>query len=232
MIICSELTKAYGKSVVVDSLSFQVKPGEVYALLGSNGAGKTTTIKMILGLTRLTGGQIHIDEGIRIAYSPETPYFHGFLSAVEVMLFFGKLQKLPKEKMLKQIEDILQLVGLWDNRHKKIKTYSKGMIQRLAIAQSLLGDPDLLLLDEPAAGLDAVGRVQILELINHLKKKGKTMILNSHILSDVQRVADRGFILDRGQMLQEWCIQELDGHSNLEELFLDAVGKGNGGSLC
>ncbi|WDV44599.1 ABC transporter ATP-binding protein [Clostridiaceae bacterium M8S5] len=223
MLKCEGLTKKYNKNIVVNNLSFHVREKEVFALLGSNGAGKTTTIKMILGLVKPTAGRIYRDEGVSIAYSPETPYFHGFLSAVEVMDFFSKLQRIPKRSKNNQIEIILKQVGLWDNREKKVRNYSKGMLQRLAIAQSLLGNPDILLLDEPSAGLDAVGRVHILNLIKELKEKGKTIILNSHILGDVQRVADRGIIIDKGKIMKEWTADELQDHTSLENIFLDII---------
>lgn len=225
MLTCSNLYKSYGKKNVVSDLSFCINKGEVFALLGSNGAGKTTTIKMILGLTIHDKGEIQINKAIRIGYSPETPYFHPFLSGLEVMEFFARLQGINKEKIYEHVIDILNKVGLLNAKDEKVKNYSKGMVQRLAIAQSLIGSPELLILDEPTSGLDAVGRLKILELIKELKKLDKTIILNSHILSDVERVADRGIILDRGRMVKSWDISECVNGESLEKIFIDVIGR-------
>ncbi|WP_127017888.1 ABC transporter ATP-binding protein [Anoxybacter fermentans] len=208
MVKCQGLVKYYRKTLAVDHLSFEVKKGEIFGLIGPNGAGKTTTIKMLLGLTRPTAGKIQIKSGIQIGYSPETPYFPGFLTAEEVLYFYGKLQRLKKTQLVKEISIILKKVNLIDYRTRKIQKFSKGMLQRLALAQALLGSPDLLILDEPAAGLDAKGRIEILNLIKELKEEGKTIILNSHILHDVEQVADRGIILNRGRLVTEWDFRQ------------------------
>ncbi|MBS4538399.1 ABC transporter ATP-binding protein [Clostridium sp. D2Q-11] len=226
MIKCNNLIKRYGKEEVVSNLSFEVKEGEVFGLLGANGAGKTTTIKMILGLTNITKGDIYIKDNVTVGYSPETPYFHPFLSGYEVMKFFAKLQKLPSKSIKEEIETLLEKVGLGEDQHKKVKGYSKGMKQRLAVAQALLGDPELLILDEPAAGLDALGRIEMLGLIDSLKKEGKTILLNSHILNDVERVADRVIILSKGKMIEEVDVHKLskNGEEKLEERFIKSIG--------
>ena len=204
MLRCEGLVKNYGNDTVIDYLSFRVEAGEIFGLIGPNGAGKTTTIKMILGLTEPAAGKIEIASDIKVGYSPETPHFYGFLTAEEVLRFYGKLEKIPNEELAREIEEILDIVGLADSAHKKVRNFSKGMIQRLALGQSLLGSPDLLILDEPAAGLDAQGRTRILELISRLKDDGMTIIINSHILHDVERIADRGIILKEGKMIREW----------------------------
>lgn len=222
MLECKNLMKSYQGKCVVKNLSFKVESGEVFAFLGSNGAGKTTTIKMILGLVKKDGGEIIYDEDIKIGYSPETPYFPPFLTGYEVLEYYASLQKIPKEKRRNEIESLLETVGL-ENDKTRVKHYSKGMLQRLALAQSLLGNPELLILDEPTAGLDAMGRVEIMQLIQKLQKTGKTILINSHILNDIERVCDRGIIIKKGVQLGTWNKLE-HNDKNLEETFLELVG--------
>lgn len=223
MITINELSKRYKKNYAVKKLSFKVNKGEVFGLLGCNGAGKTTTMKMILGLSKPSNGSIEINEDSKISYSPETPYFHSFLTAYEIMRFFSKLQKLKKKDSEEEITRILKRVDLWDVRNRKVKKYSKGMTQRLAIAQALLGNPDILILDEPTSGLDAIGRIKILDLIKELKKDGKTIILNSHILDDVQKVADRGIIIHKGKLIKEWDLKLEEQHQSLEDTLINIL---------
>lgn len=222
MVECTNLTKTYKKKRVVDGLSFRVETGEVFAFLGSNGAGKTTTIKMMLGLTRIDGGSVRIDKGARVGYSPETPYFPPFLTGKETLLYYAGLQNIPKADGKAQAARLLETVGLEDIG-TRVSRYSKGMLQRLALAQALLGDPDLLILDEPTAGLDALGRHEIMLLIGNLKSLGKTIIINSHILNDVERVCDRGIIIKNGRKVGEWRSSDNDSRS-LEEMFIEFVG--------
>ncbi|RHR27129.1 ABC transporter ATP-binding protein [Clostridium sp. AF19-22AC] len=221
MLSCRNLKKIYQKQCVVNGLSFAVQEGEAFALLGSNGAGKTTTIKMILGLIPKDGGDVEKQENIRIGYSPETPYFHPFLNGREVLEFYGSLQNIPKKELKEQIPALLDRAGLEDSR-TKVKNYSKGMLQRLALAQALLGDPKLLILDEPSAGLDALGRVEMMQTIRSLKEDGKTIIINSHILGDIERVCDRGIIIKKGNLLYEW--EKGKENRSLEEIFVEKIG--------
>lgn len=223
MLSCRDITKKYKNVTVVDNLSFQVEEGEVFALLGSNGAGKTTTIKMILGLIRKDSGEIEKKEGLTIGYSPETPYFPPFLNGREALTYYAKIQKIDKTSISNLVGELLEVVGLEDSK-TKIKVYSKGMLQRLALAQALLGNPQLLILDEPTAGLDALGRVEMMQLIGELKKQGKTIILNSHILNDIERVCDRGIIMKKGKVLKTWTRQEEHQGKSLEEIFVETVG--------
>jgi ABC-2 type transport system ATP-binding protein len=220
MIACTGLHKAFKEKVAVANLSFEVRDGELFGLLGANGAGKTTTIKMILGLLPIDGGEVHIVDGVKVGYSPETPFFAPFLTGRETLTYYAKLQKLPKAGIGNEVTRILKLVGLDDDK-TKVGKYSKGMSQRLAVGQALLGDPDLLILDEPTAGLDALGRIEMMRLLQQLKGEGKSILLNSHILSDVERICDRAVILRRGEVVREW---EHGDDEGLEQVFLEAVG--------
>lgn len=222
MLECRNLRKVYKEKCVVSDLSFQVRRGEIFAFLGSNGAGKTTTIKMLLGLVKKDGGEVKIDEGVHIGYSPETPYFPPFLTGYEVLEYYARIQKLPKEGRKQELEKLLDTVGLEKNK-TKVKNYSKGMLQRLALAQSLLGNPELLILDEPTAGLDALGRLEIMQLIEKLKNTGKTIIINSHILNDIERICDRGIIIKKGVYMGSWSKVE-NNPKSLEDIFLELVG--------
>ncbi len=249
------VTKTYKDKKVVDDLSLNITKGEVFALLGANGAGKTTTIKMILGLAKTSSGNIEIEDGATIGYSPETPYFPPYLTAMEVMKYYAGIEAgkaaaeersakfLKKEdaaagkngknsaaagKTAKSLKDkaylksLLDTVGLEDSK-TRVKNYSKGMIQRLALAQALISDPDILILDEPTAGLDAVGRKHNLELLKKLKDEGKTIIINSHILHDIEAICDRGVIMNKGTVIDAW--QNGVSNESLEDKFVRLIGE-------
>lgn len=222
MVECTNLTKCYKKKRVVDNLSFKVNKFEIFAFLGTNGAGKTTTIKMLLGLVGIDDGEVKLDENICIGYSPETPYFPPFLTGYEVLEYYAGIQKIAKVERKTEIPKLLETVRL-ENDKTMVKNYSKGMLQRLALAQALLGNPDLLILDEPTAGLDALGRLEMLQLIEKLKNSGKTIIINSHILNDIERICDRGIIIKKGVQMGVWNKSD-NNTQTLEEIFLDLVG--------
>ncbi|MFV0362647.1 MAG: ABC transporter ATP-binding protein [Suipraeoptans sp.] len=223
MIKTTNLCKAYKGKTVVDNLNLEVNQGEAFALLGSNGAGKSTTIKMILGLVKPNSGEISINDEKGVGYSPESPSFPGFLTGREVLKYYASLQKIEKNEQKEVIPRLLEMVGLEDDR-TKVKNYSKGMLQRLALAQSMLGDPEILLLDEPCAGLDAMGRIEMLEILNDLREQGKTIIINSHILSDIERLCQRGIIMGRGKVLRTWSREDLNEETTLENIFTKAIG--------
>lgn len=227
MIECINLTKYYGKQEVVSGLSFMVDKGKIFLLLGPNRAGKTTTIRMILGLTQITQGQVKIKSEERIGYSPEFPYFINYLSAYEIMRFYAKLQHIEKKYLNDEVYRCLECVGLTDAKDKKIKVFSKGMLQRLAVAQALLGSPSILILDEPCAGLDALGRIEMMNLVLKLKEKGHTIILNSHILGDVERMADKVLIINKGKKLLELDMKIVLAeypNKSLEKIFIEVLG--------
>ena len=222
MLKLENVTKKYKDKTVVDNLSLSIAGGEVFALLGANGAGKTTTIKMILGLAKVSEGNITIEEGKRIGYSPETPYFPPYLTAMEVMRYYAGIEGDKNKKDKKYLKGLLDITGLEDTK-TKVKDYSKGMIQRLALAQALISDPDILILDEPTAGLDALGRKHNLELLKKLKEQGKTIIINSHILHDIEAICDRGVIMKKGKVIDTWTNGV--SHESLEDKFIRLVGE-------
>lgn len=222
MISLENVTKTYKDKTVVDKLSLSVGKGEVFALLGANGAGKTTTIKMILGLAKVSSGNIKIADGTKIGYSPETPYFPPYLTAMEVLNYYAGIEGDKSKKDKSYLKKLLDVTGLEDTK-TKVKNYSKGMIQRLALAQALIADPDILILDEPTAGLDALGRKHNLELLESLKKAGKTIIINSHILHDIEAICDRGVIMKKGKVIDTWTNGV--SHESLEDKFIRLVGE-------
>ena len=222
MLRLENVTKKYKNKTVVDNLSLNIEGGEVFALLGANGAGKTTTIKMILGLAKVSEGNITIEEGKKIGYSPETPYFPPYLTAMEVMKYYAGIEGDKTKKDKEYLKSLLDIAGLEDTK-TKVKDYSKGMIQRLALAQALISDPDILILDEPTAGLDALGRKHNLELMKNLKEQGKTIIINSHILHDIEAICDIGVIMKKGKVIDTWTNGV--SHESLEDKFIRLVGE-------
>jgi ABC-type multidrug transport system ATPase subunit len=195
------LVKSYGKVVAVRGISFHVPRGQVVGLLGPNGAGKSTTIKVCLGRTRPTRGTVRVfgstpaavEARRHMGYSPETPYFYPFLTAEEILAFYAGLQGI--KSVPAGVDRVLRATGLEAARRRKVGHFSKGMIQRLAVAQSLLGDPELLFLDEPSSGLDPEGRLEMRQIIQELKRSGRTILLSSHILGDIDAVCDRVIVL-------------------------------------
>ena len=207
-----------GRSLVaLEPLDLEVGSGEVFGLLGPNGSGKSTTMKLLLGLLRPGSGQAEIfgeragslAARRRCGFLPENPYFPSFLSGREVLRYYGRLVDLQGKHLEKRIDELLELVQLKAAAGRPLKTYSKGMLQRIGLAQALLHDPDLLLLDEPTAGVDPAGSRQIRDLILDLKKRGKTVVFSSHLLEQVEEVSDRVLILNRGRKLCEGRLDEL-----------------------
>jgi ABC-2 type transport system ATP-binding protein len=211
-----------GKFTALHDLSIDVQEGEIFGFLGPNGAGKTTTIKILLRLLSPTEGTAKIlgtdirepATRLRVGYMPENPYFYRFLTGEEFLRFYTRLNKIPKEDRQRRIDELLELVGMSHARNKYIREYSKGMVQRIGLAQALMHDPKLVLLDEPLSGLDPIGRKEIRDLIYELKKQGRTIFFCSHILSDVQDICDRVAILHHGKLLKLGSLGELLGREN------------------
>jgi len=197
--------------------SIQVAPGQIFSLLGPNGAGKTTFIKMLLSLASPTSGTASIlgqklpDVRVRekVGYLPENHRYPGYLTGDQVLRYFGELGGAPRAAIRGRVDVLLGLVGLAQWRTMKVKKYSKGMLQRLGLAQALMNEPEILFLDEPTDGVDPVGRKEIREILKDLKQRGKTIFLNSHLLSEVELVSDRVAVLDRGRLLKVGTVDEM-----------------------
>ena len=203
------LRKLYGDNVAVGGLTLQVPQGEVFGFLGPNGAGKTTSIKMLLGLVAPSAGSARLlgeplgrrSVRARIGFLPEHFRFHDWLNANEFLTLHGELYGMAKARLRERIKELLDLVGLAPFEHKLLHTYSKGMIQRIGLAQALLNDPLLVFLDEPTSGLDPIGRRLVRDIIHDLRQKGTTVFLNSHMLSEVEITCDRVAFIKQGAVL-------------------------------
>ena len=215
--------------VAVRDLDLRVKPGEVYGLLGPNGSGKSTTLKIVLGLVSPTRGQTEIfgrdsrlvESHEAVGFLPENPYFYKFLTGTETLRFFGQLCGLSGVSLKKRVDEMLELVGLTDARDRRLRGYSKGMLQRIGLAQALINEPKLVVLDEPTAGVDPAGSRQIRDLIVDLRRRGITVLLSSHLLAQVQEVCDRVGILANGALVREGRLEELIAVENQTELVLE-----------
>ncbi|MBL6974991.1 MAG: ABC transporter ATP-binding protein [Deltaproteobacteria bacterium] len=205
------------KVEAVKSVTFAVEKGEVYGFLGPNGAGKTTTIKVLTGLIRPTAGKVAVlggaprDIGVRqrVGFLPEQPYFYDYLKPRELLDTFGRLFGMDRALRKRRIDELLELVGLTHARERRLRKFSKGMLQRVGIAQALLNDPELIILDEPMSGLDPIGRKEVSDLVASLKAEGKTIFFSSHILADIERLCDRVMIIDQGLMKAAGRLGEL-----------------------
>jgi ABC-2 type transport system ATP-binding protein len=205
------------KARAVDNVDFEVRRGEVFGLLGPNGSGKSTTVKIILGLLYPTKGHVevfgrsprHVQTKSRIGYLPEESYLYRYLNSRETLDFFGNLFTLPKKDREMRAEQLLEMVGLTQTRTRAVGEFSKGMQRRIGLAQALINDPDLVILDEPTAGLDPIGCREVKDLILALARRGKTVILSSHLLSDVEDVCDRVVILYGGRVQALGTLKEL-----------------------
>jgi ABC-2 type transport system ATP-binding protein len=215
--------------VAVSDLNLEVAAGQIYGLLGPNGSGKSTTLKIILGLVPPTRGQSKIfgRDSERVAsresvgFLPESPYFYKFLTGEETLRFYGKLCGLHGPALKSRVEEMLALVGLTSARKRRLAGYSKGMLQRVGLAQALIQEPALLVLDEPTAGVDPAGAREIRDLILELKTRGITVLLSSHLLGQVQEICDRVGILANGVLVREGALSELLGVENQTQFVLE-----------
>lgn len=218
----------------VKGLTLQVGESEVFGFLGPNGAGKTTTMQVLLGFLAPTSGSasvfgVDVQQPIarqRIGYLPELTYYYKFLTSEELLRFYGRIFKIPNATLEARIDSVLKLVEMEHARKRLIKTYSKGMQQRIGLAQALINDPDLLILDEPTSGLDPLGRMKVREIIQRLKNEGKTVLFSSHELGEVETICDRVAIINKGELKAIGRVSDLvqEHQMDLERVFLKMIG--------
>lgn len=223
--LSKEYNMGWGKKfLALDNLNLEVEEGEIFAFLGPNGAGKTTTIKILLRIIFPTSGEAWIldrklgdpGEVHKIGYMPENPYFYRFLTGMEFVLFYAQLAGIPYEDARKKSERLLDIVGLAHAAKTRIANYSKGMVTRVGLAQALITDPALLLLDEPMSGLDPIGRLEIRDLVLRLKEEKKTIFFCTHILADVEMLCNRVAILNKGKLVRQGTVKEMLATSQAE----------------
>ncbi|CUU01562.1 MAG: ABC transporter ATP-binding protein [Fimbriimonadales bacterium] len=208
----------------VKNLNLEVHRGEIFGFLGPNGAGKTTTIKVLLGIIYPTSGEAYVlgrpagdpQNHYKISYLPENPYFYDYMTGREILHFYARLFGIPEPERSKRVDALLDRVGLSRAANQPLRTYSKGMLQRIGLAQCLINDPELLILDEPTAGLDPIAHIDIRDLILELRAQGKTLFISSHQLSDVEIVCDRVAILNRGELVRMGKLEDLLSGGHVE----------------
>jgi len=223
IVAARNLSKTYrdfwgrSKKVALKPLDLEIRRGEIFGLLGPNGSGKTTTMKLLLGLIFPTSGEAlvfgrdatDVSKNERIGYLPEETYLYKFLDAEETLDFYGRLFDMPPEERKRRADALIALVGLSRDKKRQLKEYSKGMTRRIGIAQALINDPELVLLDEPTSGLDPIGTREMKDLIIDLKQRGKTVIMSSHLLADVEDVCDRIAVLHQGELKELGRVEDL-----------------------
>ncbi|MCM8762343.1 MAG: ABC transporter ATP-binding protein [Candidatus Omnitrophica bacterium] len=235
------LSKIYtlGKNrqvVALNNVTIGIEEGEIFGILGPNGSGKTTCLKLLLGIIFPTEGEIEImgenqysvTAKKNIGFLPENPYYYDYLTGPEILMFYGKLFDIPVSVISSRTEELLHLVGLYDARNLALKHYSKGMLERIGLAASLINDPKILILDEPTTGLDPIGCKETRDLLIKLNQAGKTILLSSHFLSEVERVCTRIAIFHRGYLLSSGTLDGLMKDyqaENLEDLFVKTIEK-------
>ena len=215
----------------VDNLTLRIAPGQVFGLLGPNGSGKSTSIKIILGLLEPTLGECtvfgvpgaRVESRLNVGYLPESPYFYRHLTGRELVRFYARICGLGGATLAARVAEVVAWVGLTGAADRRVSTYSKGMLQRIGLAQALVHDPRLVILDEPTAGVDPVGAAAISVLILKLKAQGKTVLITSHLLSQIEDICDRVAILDRGKLILEGAVRDLVGRADRQALVVEKL---------
>lgn len=233
--VCMEnLTKDFSiglsgvKLRAVDNVSLKIRDNEIYGLLGPNGSGKSTTIKIILGLQRASAGSCQIygkcnrsaDRRRMVGFLPEAPYFYRYMSGRELVRYYARICGVLRAEVSSAVNSVIDLVGMTEAADRRVGTYSKGMLQRIGLAQALVHDPQLVILDEPTAGVDPIGAAAIADLIRELKTRGKTVLLSSHLLTQVEGLCDRVAILHRGRLVREGYVDDLLEEGDTESLLV------------
>ena len=215
----------------VDDLCLEVGDNEIFGLLGPNGSGKSTTIKIILGLLEASKGTCEIygrpsklvDARRSVGFLPEAPYFYRYLTGRELVRYYARICMVPRAKIDSAVDSVIKLVGMTEAADRRVGTYSKGMLQRIGLAQSLVHDPQLVILDEPTAGVDPLGSAAIAEIVRELKRRGKTVLLSSHLLAQIEGLCDRVAILHRGKLVREGRIDDLVEEKDAESLVVQGL---------
>lgn len=210
----------------VDNLNLEIRDNEIFGLLGPNGSGKSTTIKIILGLLEASAGQCEIygkpssavASRRSVGFLPEAPYFYRYLSGRELVRFYARICGVKRRNIQKQIDEVIEMVGMTEAAHRRVGNYSKGMLQRIGLAQALVHDPQLIILDEPTAGVDPIGSASIAEIIRELKRRGKTVLLCSHLLAQIEGLCDRVAILHRGKLIRQGTVENLIQEKDTQSL--------------
>lgn len=225
----------------LEDLDLEIKRGEVFGFLGPNGAGKSTTIKILMNLIYSDTGKAEIGSiDVRnpnarkvVGYLPENPFFYDYLTAEELLWFGGRASGMDSKHIRERSDFLINKVDLHNARKRALRSYSKGMLQRVGLALALIHDPDVVILDEPMSGLDPIGRKMVGDLLIELKQQGKTVFFSSHILNDIERFSDRAGIIIRGKLrLVDTLNNLLSGNKNLEDVFMREVSKASGGSMA
>jgi ABC-2 type transport system ATP-binding protein len=215
----------------VDDLCLQVGDNEIFGLLGPNGSGKSTTIKVILGLLEASTGTCEIygrpsklvDARRSVGFLPEAPYFYRYLTGRELVRYYARICMVPRVEIDAAVDSVIKLVGMTEAANRRVSTYSKGMLQRIGLAQSLVHDPQLVILDEPTAGVDPLGSAAIAEIVRELKRRGKTILLSSHLLAQIEGLCDRVAILHRGKLVREGRVDDLVEEKDAESLVVQGL---------
>lgn len=215
----------------VDNLNLDVRDNEIFGLLGPNGSGKSTTIKVVLGLLEPSVGECTIfgkpsrtvAARRSVGFLPEAPYFYRYLTGRELVGYYGRLCGLAKAELWEAVDSVIELVGMKEAAHRRVGTYSKGMLQRIGLAQAIVHDPKLVILDEPTAGVDPLGSAAIAEIVRELKSRGKTILLSSHLLAQIEGLCDRVAILHRGKLVREGRIDELVTREQADSLVVEGL---------
>ena len=215
----------------VDDLCLEVSDNEIFGLLGPNGSGKSTTIKIILGLLEASKGTCEIygrpsklvDARRSVGFLPEAPYFYLYLTGRELVRYYARICMVSRVKIDAAVDSVIKLVGMTEAADRRVGTYSKGMLQRIGLAQSLVHDPQLVILDEPTAGVDPLGSAAIAEIVRELKRRGKTVLLSSHLLAQIEGLCDRVAILHRGKLVRELQIDDLVEEKDAESLVVQGL---------